>query len=123
VTTRIEQHKLAEEHRAREAAEAAMPATAQPVLETALPRPMDPSPLPANRPVVARTAPSGAPTLRLGQINERLAPISLTAEGLAALGITYSATEKSAKLYHEDDFPRICNALVQHVLSALEVNA
>lgn len=59
--------------------------------------------------------PSGPPTLRLGQINERLAPIALTADGLASLGFAPAATDKSAKLYHERDFPRICAALMRHI--------
>lgn len=54
-------------------------------------------------------------TLKLGQINERLAPITLTADGLATLGFPHVATDKSAKLYRERDFPRICAALVQHI--------
>uniref|UniRef100_UPI003571048A hypothetical protein n=1 Tax=Microvirgula aerodenitrificans TaxID=57480 RepID=UPI003571048A len=58
------------------------------------------------------------PTLRLGQINERLSPISLTADGLAGLGFTHAATDKAAKLYHESDFSRICSALVQHIQAA-----
>ncbi len=59
--------------------------------------------------------PSGPPTLRLGQISERLAPISLNADGLASLGFAPAATDKAAKLYHEQDFPRICAALVRHI--------
>jgi hypothetical protein len=55
------------------------------------------------------------PTLRLGQINERLAPIALTADGLAGLGFAPAATEKAAKLYRATDFPLICAALVRHV--------
>jgi len=54
-------------------------------------------------------------TLKLGQINERLAPIALTADGLATLGFPRVATDKSAKLYRERDFPRICAALVRHI--------
>ncbi|MEI7375637.1 YqaJ viral recombinase family protein [Dickeya chrysanthemi] len=61
--------------------------------------------------------PNEPPALRLGQINDRLAPISLTADGLALLGIMHSATDKSAKLYHERDFSRICDALLQHIQS------
>lgn len=53
-------------------------------------------------------------TLKLGQINERLAPIALTADGLASLGFPHVAG-KSAKLYREQDFPRICAALVRHI--------
>jgi len=56
-----------------------------------------------------------APTLRLGQINERLAPISISADGLSSLGFPPAATDKNAKLYHERDFPRICAALLRHI--------
>jgi exodeoxyribonuclease (lambda-induced) len=62
-----------------------------------------------------------APTLRLGQINERLAPVALTADGLARLGFAPAATDKSAKLYHESDFPAICAALVRHI-NAVQAN-
>ena len=58
---------------------------------------------------------NSVPTLRLGQINDRLAPITLNAEGLAKLGFPHAATDKSAKLYHEHDFPRICITLSKHV--------
>lgn len=54
-------------------------------------------------------------TLKLGQINERLSPITLSADGLATLGFPHIATDKSAKLYREQDFPRICAALVRHI--------
>jgi predicted phage-related endonuclease len=60
-------------------------------------------------------APESNATIRLGQINERLAPIQLSADGLASLGFTPVATEKSVKLYRESDFDRICAALVQHI--------
>lgn len=68
----------------------------------------------------ARTVPTSAPTLRLGQINERLAPISLTAEGLATLGFKHAATDKAAKLYHEEAFPQICAALMRHIEAAVQ---
>lgn len=72
---------------------------------------------------VSRATPTGAPTLRLGQINERLAPIALTAEGLATLGFKHAATDKAAKLYHESDFEPICSALVLHIEAALRKQA
>ncbi|MDE1010936.1 MAG: YqaJ viral recombinase family protein [Paraburkholderia fungorum] len=71
----------------------------------------------------ARVTPASAPTLRLGQINERLAPIALTADGLASLGFTHAATDKAAKLYHESDFESICAALMRHVEAALRKQA
>ena len=61
------------------------------------------------------TAPATPPTLRLGQINERIAPLAISADGLRALGFEPAATDKSAKLYHERDFRSMCAALRRHV--------
>lgn len=58
------------------------------------------------------------PTLRLGQINERIAPLAISADGLLSLGFAPAATEKAAKLYHEGDFPRICAAIQRHLSTA-----
>jgi putative phage-type endonuclease len=116
VTTRIEQHKQAEaEKEAKAAVEkaAAIPAP-QTVTLTAPGR---------GGGKTASAAPTSPPTLRLGQINERLAPIALSAEGLATLGFKHAATDKAAKLYHEGDFELICAALVRHVQSALRQQA
>lgn len=117
VTTRIAEHKRQEVEKEvkRKADEAA-----QPIIETAIARPMDPSPIAVGRPAMTRTTPTSAPTLRLGQINERLAPIALTAEGLATLGFKHAATDKAAKLYHEETFPQICAALIRHVQAAAQ---
>lgn len=54
------------------------------------------------------------PTLRLGQICERLG-FALTADFLRHLGFETAATDKAAKLYHGHDFERICTALVRHI--------
>lgn len=56
--------------------------------------------------------------IKLGQINERLAPISITADGLASLGFEPVGNERAAKLYLEDDFPQICSALIKHITLA-----
>ena len=61
--------------------------------------------------------------MKLGQINERLAPITVTADGLAELGFVHVATDKSAKLYRECDFPAICEALIQHITQASDLQA
>jgi hypothetical protein len=61
--------------------------------------------------------------LRLGQINERLAPIVLTSEGLSRLGFAHVATDKSAKLYRQSDFHRICAALMRHISAVQEARA
>ncbi|NKF21542.1 YqaJ viral recombinase family protein [Solimonas marina] len=54
--------------------------------------------------------PAGA-RIKLGDINARIAPLSISAEGLASLGFEPVATEKNAKLYAESDFVSICNVL------------
>lgn len=57
---------------------------------------------------------TGMPTLKLGQIGERLG-FSLTADFLKGLGFEVAARERGACLYHEADFPLILAALVRHI--------
>jgi predicted phage-related endonuclease len=92
-------------------------ATAPPSHQTVVPAPA------ANVVPMPTKAPASPPTLRLGQINERLAPVQLDAAGLTALGFPPAATDKNAKLYHEADFERICEALERHVGNVRERNA
>ncbi|SDM36015.1 hypothetical protein SAMN05428957_1055 [Oryzisolibacter propanilivorax] len=56
--------------------------------------------------------------MTLGQINGRLAPISVSAAGLAELGFQPVATERAAKLYREADFPAMCRAIASHATAA-----
>jgi hypothetical protein len=56
--------------------------------------------------------------LKLGEINARLSPIALTADGLKSLGFAHVATDKAAKLYKESDFQKICDALIKTVTMA-----
>lgn len=67
-------------------------------------------------PAVATTD-SGA-TLKLGEINARLHPISITREGLETLGFKPKTIIKNALLYRESDFPAICTALINHIQGA-----
>jgi predicted phage-related endonuclease len=73
----------------------------------------------AQTPPVVAAAPVAQPDslemMRLGEINARLSPINLTAEGLAWLGFAHIATDRSAKLYRASDFPRICQKLIKHI--------
>jgi hypothetical protein len=64
---------------------------------------------------VART---GTPTLRIGTIKERLQHMSVTAEDLRALGFEPAGRERAAPLYHDDDFPAICEAIAAQALAA-----
>lgn len=54
------------------------------------------------------------PSLRLGQITERLGFV-VTADFMLTLGFAPAATDKAAKLYHESDFKAICAAIMRHV--------
>lgn len=59
---------------------------------------------------------TGAPTLKLGSINERLGGVlTISADGLRTLGFEVAARERGACLYHETDFPLILAALVRHI--------
>lgn len=74
---------------------------------------------PAPAPVAARVSPaiptdSGA-RLSLGQINERISPVSINVAGLAALGYEPVEQVKASRLYRESDFSAICAAIVRHV--------
>lgn len=83
----------------------------------ATPAPATPAPAPvveqkaANTPVSRGAAPKPAVRIKLGDINARIAPMTITADGLAQLGINSVGTERSAKLYDAADFPNICKRL------------
>ena len=51
--------------------------------------------------------------LKLGDINAAIAPLSITADGLARLGFHPAATDKSAKLYEAATFEQIRAALLK----------
>jgi len=63
--------------------------------------------------------PATGEMIKLGQICSRLG-FTLTADFVASLGFLPAATDKSAKLYHEADFRRICQALVMHINSVTQ---
>ncbi len=58
--------------------------------------------------------------IKLGEINLRIAPLSITADGLAQLGFVHISTDKSAKLYRESDFAAICKAMADHLNSVTD---
>lgn len=63
----------------------------------------------------ARPAPSALPTLKLGDIGARLAPISISGAGLSQLGFEPSAINQNSRLYYEHEFQLMCAALVKHL--------
>ena len=66
----------------------------------------------------APAARTSVPTLRIGTIKERLQHMSVTAEDLRALGFEPAGRERAAPLYHDDDFPAICEAIAAQALAA-----
>jgi predicted phage-related endonuclease len=67
----------------------------------------------ATKAEIAAAAPqvSSTATLKLGEINARIAPLAITAAGLAELGFEPVGAEKAAKLYSMRDYPLIIAAL------------
>lgn len=53
---------------------------------------------------------SGA-RIKLGDINARIAPLTIGADGLAKLGFQPAAKQGGETLYRESEFPKICEAL------------
>lgn len=109
------QKVAAEQAAARAISQAAAPAVtsvAAPVAAPAAPVVTAPAP------VIARPAPVVADTgerINLGQINERIAPLSITAAGLSTLGFEHVATERASKLYRANDFGRMVAAMAKHL--------
>lgn len=60
----------------------------------------------------------GPPTLALGEISTRLG-FNCTSAFLATLGFE-ATTVKAAKLFHESEFPQICQALIAHITEVSE---
>jgi predicted phage-related endonuclease len=56
--------------------------------------------------------------IKLGEINERLKPMSITADGLKSLGFEHVATDRASKLYRESDLAAICDALIRVLVLA-----
>jgi putative phage-type endonuclease len=56
--------------------------------------------------------------IKLGDINASIAPLSITVAGLAAIGFPPVGSERSAKLYSEDDLPAIYAAMIATINGA-----
>ena len=128
VGARIEAHK-AEQERKRQAAEAEAERKRQEeaaraaAAQQAAVAPVEPQ---AQAPVAPASVQSVAavplapradetPTLKVGDINARLAPIKLDAAGIAQLGVKPARVDGASKLYREHDFQTICFELKAHI--------
>lgn len=119
---RAAQERAAAEAARREAAaqaqrEAQAAAAAQAALQAAAVPPPAPvvTPAPAVVTQTARTVPpkDEPATLPLGKVCERLG-FTVTADFLGEMGFQ-AHRDRSARLYRESDFPRICQSLIQHL--------
>ncbi len=75
----------------------------------------------AAAPAAAPAAPAertGPPTLNIGTIKERLAHMTVTAENLRALGFEPAGRERAAPLYHDEDYPAICDAIAARAMAS-----
>lgn len=97
-----------EEARRLDGSQAAAPARPTPTMAAPLAAPV----------VVDMPASSAGKQIKLGDINRWIAPLSITAAGLAQLGFKPVATQRAAQLYDATDLPAICRALVAVVAAA-----
>lgn len=68
----------------------------------------------AVRQAMAPTQSASEPTLKVGEISERLG-FTLTADFIKVLGFEPAKVDRASKLFHEEDFPAICQALINHI--------
>jgi putative phage-type endonuclease len=122
-----EAERLAELERARVAAEP------EPVVAAAPAPAPTPSPAPApvrsiesdlramESPQTFTRAPASGPrrTIKLGDINARIAPLSITADGLESIGFKPVGTDRAAKLYAETDLLDIYRGLYAVIQKAV----
>ena len=106
----LRQQAIAETERARAEQEAPQ-RTPEPVHTTVTPTP----PAPPARPQVKRE--DGA-KVKLGDINASIAPLSISAAGLAALGFTPVGSDRAAKLYAAADLEDMYEAMAAVILDA-----
>jgi predicted phage-related endonuclease len=57
--------------------------------------------------------------LKLGDLNALIAPLQISAEGLAALGFLPAGTDRASKLYKATDVPAICNCMANHLIKVM----
>ena len=121
---RIERERSEAARIAQQQSEAAQVAAVTPEPASVAP-PTTPAPTPTDiaedghKGTGFRYTPARPPVrLKLGDINAAIAPLSITADGLARLGFHPAATDKSAKLYEAATFEKIRGALLKVLTSA-----
>ena len=116
-----EQAAEAERQRIRAEEQAKAKAEAQAAREAQAQQAIQQAAEPAAAPAAPAPAPwdaDEAPTLKLGDVNARLTPIQVTADGLRELGIEPAGRDKRAVLYSESQFTVICEAIAGRAIAA-----
>lgn len=130
VKSRIADHEAKEAAR-KVAEDAATQAINQAASPSPAPAPAPVAPTSYGRATYRPASVAAAPTpvvadtgerINLGEINTRIAPLAVTAAGLASLGFEPAETVKASKLYRAADFPAMAAAMVEH-LQALAIPA
>jgi len=99
-------------------------AAAEPIASTSVQHQQAADPVANTSPSAPISAPPATTTgkrIKLGDINAAIAPLSITADGLAQLGFKHVAQERAAKLYEESQLSAIYAAL-HSVLTSAELN-
>ncbi len=120
-----ERARIRAEEQAKAQAEAAKPAVTRaleeierqkrPVIKVELAPPPEPPQF--------GNEPDNEPTLKLGDINARLSPLSINAAGLSHFGITALARDKSAHLFSEAQFSALLGHLSRHIHNIKQTEA
>lgn len=111
---------------AEQAAQAAQTAAAQQQTEPVAAAPAATAAAVRTAPTAATSAraPNAAPCevvkIKLGDINARIAPLSISADGLALLGFKPINATGAAKLYDQAQFPDMCRAMIHGLQDAAD---
>lgn len=117
-----QQQREAEERAAATPAPAPAAVKAAPPAQqvvAAAPRPV-PTAVAGSSAPAAAAAPREVVKIKLGDINARIAPLSISADGLAQLGFKPINATGAAKLYDQAQFPAMCEALIEGLRGAAE---
>ncbi|HEL5053063.1 TPA: YqaJ viral recombinase family protein [Stenotrophomonas maltophilia] len=111
---------------AEQAAQAAHTAAAQQQTEpvaaapAATAAPVRTAPTAVTSAPASNAAPREVVKIKLGDINARIAPLSISADGLALLGFKPINATGAAKLYDQAQFPDMCRAMIHGLQDAAE---
>lgn len=107
---------------AAQATQAAQPAAVEqqtgPVAAAAAAAPVRMAPTAVASALAPAATPREVVKIKLGDINARIAPLSISADGLALLGFKPINATGAAKLYDQAQFPDMCRAMIRGLQNA-----